>query len=401
MPRRTQSSSSTPTSSPPTFAMNRDRLRRMEKVATSRFGEKWRPATEVLVEVRSVQTIFPGIDAVTRVGGWPIDRFGLLHGPSNEGKTEFMFGLGASFLQRGHFYAHIDAEYTTPARWLRTLLGVHAANPCFRALRPRTYEETVDAVRMFCEAIGEAKAKGEIEPDTTGLIGLDSIRKLVPKALFERLAKEGADGEAKGEGRHKKKPGGVDGFGGRAAQIKAALNAAWVDELIPLLAQTGTAMIVIARETADDDAFGQGFKVGGGGALYYDSSLVARIQRASYVRDGTGKDAPLYGEKRSVEIHKTKVGGKDERLPEAYYHTSNGMLVPEGFDAARDLLMVGRDFDIVTAAGSHVSWGKVKLGNGEHAAVRKLYANPTLLAGLEEQVRDAIARRDREKAVTL
>ena len=70
---------------------------------------------------------------------------------------------------------------------------------------------------------------------TSALIAIDSIRKLVPKKLFDELAKaEKADSGDKPKGRFAKKPKGVDGYGGRAAQLKAALNAAWMDELVPL-----------------------------------------------------------------------------------------------------------------------------------------------------------------------
>jgi recombination protein RecA len=323
------------------------------------------------------------------VGGWPIDRFSLLHGPSNEGKTLLLLGLGLSFLKRGHFFAHVDAEYTTPAGWLVKLMGEHASSPLFRAMRPRTYEETVDAVRSFCEAIGEARERGEIEKETTGLIGIDSIRKLVPKALLEKLMKEGSDGDAEGKGRFKRRPGGVDGMGGRAGQIKAALNAAWVDELVPLLGQTGTAMVVITRETDDPDANGFGgrdFKLGGGKALVFDSSLVARIQRDKWICDD---DGVLGGERHSVEIHKTKVEGKSEKLPEVFFHSSTGEHegVPFGFDIARDLLELGEQSGVVKKAGSHYSFKGTRIGNGEMSAVRKLYADPALLEELSVAVR--------------
>jgi hypothetical protein len=69
----------------PSFAENREHLKAMEAIA-AKCGA-WKPAQEVLVPVRAVPTIFPSLDIVTRVGGWPIERFSLIHGPSNEGKA--------------------------------------------------------------------------------------------------------------------------------------------------------------------------------------------------------------------------------------------------------------------------------------------------------------------------
>ena len=50
----------------------------------------WRPATEVLTRVEAQPTIFVQLDEATRVGGWPIQRFGLVHGESGHGKTSYV-----------------------------------------------------------------------------------------------------------------------------------------------------------------------------------------------------------------------------------------------------------------------------------------------------------------------
>ena len=264
-------------------AETRARLKAMAKVAERL--SSWKPARTELREVRSLETIFVQVDHAVRVGGWPLDRFALVHGPSSHGKTQFVHGLGASFLAAGSYYAYVDAEYTTPASWVRKLLGEFVDYPGFIAHRPRTYEETVSAVRQFCTEIAEARARGELPEDSTGLVVVDSIRKLNPKKLLDSLlAAEVADGKEKkkrGGGRYGKKEASIDGAGGRAGQIKASLNAAWLDELIPLLAHTGTAAAFISRETDDTDVasvFGRDGKdlsdrfrgkVGGGRALLH------------------------------------------------------------------------------------------------------------------------------------
>jgi len=366
---------------------NRDRLAQLATVA-ERF-DSFRPAIDVLTTVRAVRTIFPQVDLATRVGGWPIERFALVHGPSNEGKTLFLIGLGLSFLKLGHFFQFVDAEYTTPSTWLRAYMGeAYLRHPGFRALRPRTYEQTVDAVRASAEAIGDAKAKGTLDPDVSCLYVVDSLRKLVPKALLAKIMKEAADAApARGKGRRGKGSRGIDGLGGRAAQHKAALNAQWLDELVPLLAQTGTAMVVVAREAEDPDAgiFDEGFKVGGGRAVYYDSSLAARIVRAGFISDANNR---VIGERHEVQIRKTKVGKKgDQRRPVAHFSTSNGVLVPEGFDAPRDVIEQALDFEVATLAGSYIKWGKKTLGQGFDAAVKRLHDDPDLAADFERVVR--------------
>lgn len=364
-----------------------DRLRALAAVAKDFAGFK--PAWSALTEVRAVPTVLPWLNRVSGVGGWPTDRFALVHGKSNEGKTSFLIALIKSFVERAHFAALVDAENTTPFSFVELLMGSAARNPGFVATREAGYENVRKAVRRFCDRIGEARAKGQVPEDTTAIIALDSIRKLVPEKIWEELTKEAA-GKAKKGPRGKPAKRGVDGMGGRAAQIKAALNAAWLDELVPLLAQTGVGMVAIARESVEVTPFGgEEVRLTGGKALFFDSSLVVRVTRSRSVLDGEGADAPLVGERHAIEVYKTKIAGKDVRWPEAFFHTSNGRLdgVPAGFDRARDLLDLAEDAGAVHKDGAgQFLLGRLKLGRGANQVVRRLYAEPDLLARLEQAV---------------
>lgn len=359
----------------------------------SRF-DLWRPAADVLVPVRGVRTRFIWLDAVTKIGAWPIERVCTLHGPSNEGKTTLAMGLGASFLDVGGFYAHVDAELTTSITWIGEMMSEHVKNKNFLALRPQTYEDTVAAARQFCNGLGELKAKGTIPPETPGIMVVDSIRKLNPKKLLDELMKaQKADDDDKPKGRWGKKPKGVDGAGGRAAQIKAALNAQWLDELVPLAAKAGASIVLIARESNEDedDPFARDVKVTGGRALIFDASLVVRCTRSAAIhKGGEGKDVRLIGEKHAVEIRKTKIGGKHVMWPKAFFHTTTGAVgsMPTGFDPARDALELGKSMGVVKVAGtSHFSWEGTQLGNGADNAVETLVAEPALLRLLQDDIR--------------
>jgi RecA/RadA recombinase len=369
----------------PSFAANRDHLKAMEVIAAK--CAAWKPAQEVLVPVRAVPTIFPALDIVTRVGGWPIDRFSLIHGPSNEGKTQVCHGIGLSFLKRGHFYLYVDAEYTTPETWLHTIMSDMATHPGFSALRPVSYEQTVDAVRQFCETLQEAKDKGDIDKETSGLIVVDSLRKLVPKRLMAAIAK-GVENETQ-TGPRKGKSVGVDGIGGRAGQYKAALNAAWLDELVPMLAASGVGMIAVARESEDPDAgmFGEGFKVGGGTAVYYDSSFVCRISRESYLKTNSEDKTCIIGEKHQIEVRKTKIGGKEHKRPKAYFHTSNGTYFKPGFCRAMDLVVLAGEYGIIEGTGWFEWEGHFKVQGLNAFAKRLEDAGDVVMDELESEIR--------------
>jgi RecA/RadA recombinase len=372
------------TSSP---ADARDRLAQMQAVA-ERFAA-WRPAPEVLTRVRAVPTRFVQVDFATRVGGWPIERIATVHGPSNHGKTEFLHGLGLSFLEQSHFYGFVDAEYTTPSPWLGELMGRYAQHPGFVALRPSSFEQTVDAVREFVELIAEAREKGNLDPATTALLGIDSIRKLVPDRLLEKIAKEGAQG----------KRGSVDGMGGRAAMYKAALQSQWLDELVPLLASTHTALVIVTREAddpladANDMKYDMAWRVQGSKSLIYDASLVVRITRDSWIRVGDGPSASIVGERHRARIWKTKIGGKDDKHADAFFHTGNGAEGFVGFDRARDVLELAKELGIIESAGAWLKFERHRW-QGEAKCLAELRQG--LVDDVEAAVRDSFSRAQSE-----
>lgn len=333
----------------------------------------FRPAREVLTRVRALPTIFPWVDHATRVRGWPIERVTLAHGESNHGKTILAHGLGLSFLQCDGVYGLIDAEHTTPITWLESLFGPYADASSFLAMRPKTYESAVDETKRLCEGFAELREKGRVPPHATVFLVVDSVRKLLPEDILARVKRMGAEGEK----------GSVDGFGGRAAQYRAALNAAWLDTLVPLMAHTKSAIMFIAREAEDpaasamDKRFGNDFKVSGGKSLYYESSLVVRVSRASstYVGGSAEEKGTMVGERIAVTIMKTKVSARQANRERAYFHVANGREpgVPEGFDRARDLFELGKELGIVKAAGAW--WGGPGFrAQGEAKALEKIRA---------------------------
>lgn len=365
-------------------ATGRDRLAALRKVA-ARF-KSLRPATEALTRVRAVPTIFPQFDVAVGVGGFPIERFSLVHGPSAHGKSKCVLGLCASFLALDHFALYIDAERTTSIDWVELLLGPLATHPGFLAKRPETYEQTIADVREFCLGIAKAKDDDELPPETSALIVIDSIRKLVPENIWTKIQKD-KDGD----------------IGRRSAQIKAAMNANWLDELIPLLEKSGAGMAVIARETEDPDAdiwskrAGTDYKIGGGTGLVYDASLGIRVERAGWIQEGEGADRKVYGERHRMTIHKTKVAGREGKVIKAYFSASNGVLVPEGFDRPRDVLELAELHGVVEKKGSWLWHGDDKIGNGAHNAVKALHADPEWSKRLEAEARAAaMANKDGE-----
>jgi hypothetical protein len=175
-----------------------------------------------------------------------------------------------------------------------------------------------------------------------------------------------------------------------------------MDELTPLLEHAQAGFVAIAREMVDPDADkwskirGDDYRVGGGGAIFYDSSLAMRVERAGWVQDAyrEGEARKVYGERHRVTIKKTKVAGKDDKQVVCHFHSSNGVLVPAGFDRARDVVELGLRVGVLKKPKK--GWISYPAGpgsamahrwQGENAAVKKLTSDPMLLGLLEREVR--------------
>jgi recombination protein RecA len=368
-----------------------DRLTQLTRAASAFKG--FRPASEVLTVVKAVPTCFIQVDHATRVDGWPIERFTMGHGPSNHGKTLFAAGLLKSFLASDNYALHLDAERTSPITWFEKLLGHDLAHhPGFFAQRPDTYEGVIADVRNFLNTLIAQKEKGNLAPDTTAIIVVDSLRKLVPKDVLKEILAAEKDGTFAAKG------GDITSGRDRKAQIQAKMNAGWMDEIVPMLEKAGAGMFAIGREMQDPDAnqwakkFGNDYKVGGGGAIFYDSSLVVRIERAGWVQYQKGKDDEkkvVYGERHRVTIKKTKVAGKDDKVAVGYFHSSNGVLTPEGFDHARDVLELGVRLEVIDKSGAWYAFEGERIAAGEHNAVVALTDNPELQARIALETRRA------------
>src|ERR1019366_2017732 len=96
------------------------------------------------------------------------------------------------------------AEHTTPITWLDVLMGAYADDPMIVSSRPSNYEQAVDDVQRHAEGIGEAKAKGRLPLDTTCFFAVDSLDRLMPIDVIERMKKHAAEN----------KDGSVDGYSG-------------------------------------------------------------------------------------------------------------------------------------------------------------------------------------------
>jgi RecA/RadA recombinase len=365
--------------------------RKKHDAVADRFAA-FRPASAVLTSVEAVPTIFPQLDHALRVGGWPVRRTALIHGPSNEGKSLLLLGLMASFVRKRHRALYLDAERTTTGEYASLVGGEgvldardERGEPYYLAAKPDSYEEAIECTRRFCNVMAAERKR---DPEACGIVGLDSLSKLMPRGTVdEYFAEMRALEEDRAAGKE------VSTKQDRLAQHCAKINKRWMNEVCQLTDKSGVSFTAIVREIQKPDAaewekkIGWDFILGGGRDPFFEASAVVRVER-SWVYDGKGEDRTVLGERHKAVVWKTKVAGKDDKKVVSFFHTSNGNL--DGFvgpDRARDVLELAERLDVVKTAGHWRIFGRKRIANGENATVKKLHVDEVLLAEIEAATR--------------
>jgi RecA/RadA recombinase len=337
---------------------------------------RWERPSKIFSPVRAIPSIFPAVDVALGCGGIPLERYMLVHGPAGGGKTQFGIGLGLSFLDAGQLFALQEPETTTPMAFISSLMGKQDRNPRFVAGRPENYERAVDDVREFCEGVATAVLKKKLPAGTGGLVVCDSITKLVPKSLLDKLIEEGAE------------KGGVDGMSGAAGRYIAALNAQWCRELTGLLYRTGCSFLAVARERVNMSKYGPHYMVPGGTDLVFEASIRFRV-----VRKPVKVGSHVVGSRHEVQILKTKVADGTLETVEAYFHTANGSDgTTIGFDRARDVWVLAEELKFVKrfkrkkTVGYETFDGEI-LPDDVEANVRRLREDHAMRDAIEQKCR--------------
>lgn len=286
-----------------------------------------------------LRTRITSLNRAMRIGGLSAAMLGILHGPSQGGKTVLVSEILRAVHATGGLGLFVDAECRgVDLKWFEAVCGEIAEIVYYK---PRTFEECVNRVQAFRKAFRGAKKSGALPPTAMLGVGVDSLNRLCPRDELEELLKKGK-------------------VEGRKYPLRAMLISSWLDGVIPTL-EPDEIFVGVLREGENLDAMpGQRkYKVKGGRTPIYDAGWICRITARSKVKIRKGENVPdvVIGEKHEIEVIKNSMGPKDAGMAQFYSSVGSADGAPLGLDVPREV----RDEAIERGLAKHRD---VKAGKG-------------------------------------
>ena len=309
------------------------------KGAIMRLGE-----ASAVVQVETIPTGSPSLDAALGIGGVPRGRVVEIFGPEAAGKTLLSLHIVAETQKKGGVAAFVDAEHALPLDFARRV-GVDVDNLLIS--QPDSGEEALEITDTL------------VRSGALDVIVVDSVAALVPRAELE-----GEMGDAH--------------MGLQARLMSQALR-----KLTGSVHKSKTCVIFINQiRMKIGTMFGNPETTTGGRALGFYAAVRLDIRRIGAIKD---RDS-VVGSRTRVKVVKNKVAPP---FREAEFDV---MFVGDqlGISKEGDLLDLGVEHGIVDKSGTWFSYGGERLGQGRENAKAFLREHADLKAELEGQVRAAL-----------
>ena len=277
------------------------------------------------------------LDIALGVGGIPRGRITEIFGPESSGKTTLAQHIIAEAQKQGGMVAYIDAEHALDPSYAANC-GVNVDD--LLVSQPDTGEQALEITEALVRS-------GAIE-----LIVVDSVAALVPRAEIE------------GE------------MGDSHVGLQARLMSQALRKLSHATSSTKTALLFInqLREKVGI-VFGNPEVTPGGRALKFYSSIRIDLRRAETIKQGT----EAIGSHVKARVVKNKVA-PPFRIAEF------DIMFDHGISKEGNFIDLGVEFDVVKKAGSFLSYGDIRLGQGRESAKTYLAQNPELAQEIKERI---------------
>ena len=295
------------------------------------------------VSIDAIPTGAINLDIALGIGGLPRGRVIEIYGPESSGKTTLALHVIAEAQKMGDTCAFVDAEHALDAEYAENL-GVNIDELILS--QPDTGEAGLDI------------AESLVRSGAVGLIVIDSVAALVPKAEIE------------GE------------MGDSHMGLQARLMSQALRRLTGIIAKSNTTVIFINQLREKIGVmFGSPETTTGGRALKFYSSVRLDIRRIKTITEGDNS----IGSRTRVKIVKNKVAPP-------FKVVEFDIMYGKGISKEGVLLDTAVDLDIIDKAGSWFSYGDQKLGQGRENVKKMLEDDPEFAKEIDAKVRAAFKK---------
>lgn len=301
------------------------------------------------VDIDAIPTGSISLDLALGIGGVPRGRIIEIYGPESSGKSTLALHISANAQKKGGTVAYVDAEHALDPGYAKRL-GVNIDELLIS--QPDNGEQALDIVETL------------VQSAAVDLIVVDSVAALTPRAEIE--------GEM-----------GASHMGLQARLMSQALR-----KLTAITAKSNTTVIFINQIRMQIGVmFGNPETTTGGKALKFYASVRIEVRRRATIKIGE----KIIGNRVHAKIVKNKVA-PPFRVAEF------DIMYNEGISYEGDLVDKGLQYNIVQKAGSWLSYGDLKLGQGREAAKVMLRQDKKIAKEIEKAIWVAADAEDKATA---
>ena len=276
-----------------------------------------------------VPTLLTGYNRAVGIGGHPLGRVMILHGPEQVGKSVLAMIITESLRLAGHISKIDDTEFASEKEWYNLL------TPNSILGHPTSLDEMREKQKELLDNLEKGKAarkKAERIPEEIGLSHvLDTISMLRPKGVMKKIEEEGID---------------------KMFPLMAAWLTDWMTEIVPRFRRTNSSLTIVSQERENLGAgpYEPKWRVPHGKALKYDNCLRVRVKGSKKVKQGD----TIVGMESTYVVANNKVDGTT--WEEASFFTSNGRGdVPKGLDLVREAIGEAKRRKVMRFEGNQVT----------------------------------------------
>jgi len=282
-----------------------------------------------------------GLDLGLGIGGYPKGRIVEVYGPESSGKTTLTLHAIAELQKQGGVAAFIDAEHALDVGYARKL-GVNTDELLIS--QPDYGEQALEIADML------------VRSGAVDMVVVDSVAALVPKAEIE------------------------GDMGDSHVGLQARLMSQALRKLTASVSRSNTMMFFTNQIRMKIGVmFGSPETTTGGNALKFYASVRLDVRRIGAIKDTSGKDTIVVGNRTRVKVAKNK-------MAPPFREVEFDIMYGKGVSRSGEVIDHAVDAGLVAKSGAWYSMGSERIGQGRDNARKYLEEHPDLMEKLSNQI---------------